>query len=146
MPAPASDSDTEPFDALLKNARLAEVLPDTWGAKVTPKEAVCPDAKVSGKEIPLTVNGVPVVMPAEVTVTDPLLALKVAVCLWLDPTVTFPKLMLAGLTASCPAVAVPPEPESGIERDGLAALDVIESAPLTAPLDVGANATLKVKL
>jgi hypothetical protein len=145
-PAPASEADTEPFDALLKNARLAEVLPEACGAKVTLKEAVCPEERVSGKEIPLTENGLPVVIPAEVTVTEPLLALKVALCFWFEPTVTFPKLMLAGLTASWPAVAVLPEPVSGIEREGLAAFEVIESAPLTVPLEVGANATLKVKL
>ena len=145
-PAPARDSETEPFVALLKNARLAEVLPEACGAKVTLNEVLCPEAIVTGKEIPLTENGDPVVMPAEVTLTEPLLALRVAVCFWLDPTVTFPKLRLTGLTASCPGVTVLPEPVSGIERLELAAFEVIERAPLTAPLDVGANATLKVKL
>ena len=122
------------------------MLPDAWGAKVTPKESVCPEAKVIGKEIPLTENGVPVVMPAEVTVTDPLLALRVAVCFWLDPTVTLPKLMLPGLTASCPAVTVVPEPVSGMDKEGLAAFEVIESAPFDVPVEDGANVTLKVKL
>jgi hypothetical protein len=134
------------LDALLKKASVEEVLPEACGAKVTLKEAVCPDAIVTGNEIPLTENGDPVVMPAEVTVTEPLLALNVAVCFWLDPTVTFPKFMLAGLTASCPAVAVVPDPLRGMERVGLAAFEVIESAPLVAPVDVGAKATLKVKL
>jgi hypothetical protein len=145
-PAPARDSDTEPFDALLKNANVEEVLPEACGAKVTLNEAVCPDAIVTGKEIPLTENGDPVVMPAEVTVTEPLLALNVAVCFLFDPTVTFPKFMLTGLTASCPAVTVPPDPARGIESVELAAFEVIEIAPLAEPVDVGAKTTLKVKL
>jgi hypothetical protein len=145
-PAPARDSETEPFDALLKKASVEEVLPEACGAKVMLNEAVCPEAIVTGKEIPLTENGDPVVMPAEVTVTEPLLALNVAVCFCVDPTVTFPKFMLAGFTASCPAVTVLPVPVRGIESGVLAAFEVIESAPLAEPVDVGAKATLKVKL
>jgi hypothetical protein len=140
------DSDTDPFEALLKKASVEEVLPEACGANVTLKEAVCPDAIVRGKEIPLTENGDPVVMPAEVTVTEPPLALSVAVCFWLDPTVTFPKFMLAGFTASCPAVTVVPDPLRGTERVGLAAFEEIASAPVAVPVEVGAKATLKVKL
>jgi len=97
------------------------------------------------KEIPVNENSVPV-LPAEDTVTEPLLALKVALCFWLEPTVTFPKLMLVGLTASWPGVTV--LPESGIEIEGLAAFELIESAPFIVPVDddKGANVTLKVKL
>jgi hypothetical protein len=145
MPVPPKDSATEPFRALLAKARVAEVVPDAFGAKVTLNGALCPEAIVSGKEIPLTENSVPVML-AEDTVTEPLLALKVAVCFWLDPTVTFPKLMLAGLTASWPGVTV--LPESGIETEELAAFELIESAPFIVPVDddKGANVTLKVKL
>jgi len=145
VPEPLKDSATEPLTALLAKVRVAEVLPDTFGAKITPNETLCPEAIVSGKEIPLNENSVPV-MPAEDTVTEPLLALKVALCFWLEPTVTFPKLMLVGLTASWPGVTV--LPESGIETEGLAAFELIESAPFIVPVDddKGANITLKVKL
>ena len=83
---------------------------------------------------------------AEDTVTEPMLALKVAVFFRLEPTVTFPKLMLAGLTANWPGVTV--LPESGIETEGLAAFELIESAPFIVPVDddKGANVTLRVKL
>ena len=145
VPAPLKDSATEPLTALLAKVRVAEVLPEACGANVTTNETVCPEAIVSGKEIPLNENSVPV-MPAEDTVTEPLLELKVAVCFRLEPTVTFPKLMLAGLTASWPGATV--LPESGIETEGLAAFELIESAPLIVPVDDdnGANVTLKVKL
>ena len=145
VPAPLKDSATEPLTALLANVSVAEVLPEACGANVTPNETLCPEAIVSGKEIPLNENSVPV-MPAEDTVTEPLLELKVAVCFRLEPTVTFPKLMLAGFTANRPGATV--LPESGIETDGFAALELIESAPLIVPVDddKGANVTLKVKL
>ncbi len=145
VPAPLKDSATEPLTALLAKVRVAEVLPDTFGANVTPNETLCPEAIVSGKEIPLNENSVPI-MPGEDSVTEPLLALKVAVFFRLEPTVTFPKLMLAGLTASWPGVTV--LPESGIETEGLAAFELIERAPLIVPVDddSGANVTLKVKL
>jgi hypothetical protein len=54
--------------------------------------------------------------------------------------------MLVGFTANCPAVTVLPDPVRGIESVVLAAFEVIEIAPLAEPVDVGANATLKVKL
>ena len=145
VPEPLKDSATEPLTALLANVRVAEALPEACGANVTPNEILCPEAIVSGKEIPLNENSGPV-LRAEDTVTEPLLALKVAVFFRLEPTVTFPKLMLAGLTASWPGVTV--LPESGIETEGLAAFELIESAPFIVPVDddKGANVTLKVKL
>jgi hypothetical protein len=116
VPVPPKDSATEPFMALLLKTRVADALPEACGAKVTLNEALCPDAIVSGEESPLTENSVPVML-AEDTVTGPLVAVNLAVCFWLDPTVTFPKLMLAGLTASWPGVTVLPEPVNGIERE-----------------------------
>ena len=145
VPAPLKDSVSEPLTALLAKVRVAEVLPDACGAKVTPKETLCPEAIVSGREIPLNENSVPV-MRAEDTETEPLLALNVAAFFRLEPTVTFPKLRLPGLTASWPGVTV--VPESGIETEELTAFELIESAPFMVPVDDdnGANVTLKVKL
>src|SRR6266550_2104839 len=138
VPAPLKDSATEPLTVLLAKVRVAEVLPEACGAKVTPNETLCPEVIVSGKEIPLNENSVPV-LRAEDTVTEPMLALKVAVFFRLEPTVTFPKLMLVGLTASWPGVTV--LPESGIETEGLAAFELIVRAPLIVPVedDNGAN-------
>ena len=145
VPAPLKDSATEPLTALLANVRVAEVLPEACGAKVTPNATLCPEAIVSGKEIPLNENSVPV-LRAEDTVTEPMLALKVAVFFRLEPTVTFPKLMLAGFTANRPGATV--LPESGIETEELAAFELIVRAPFIVPVedDSGANVTLKVKL
>jgi hypothetical protein len=145
VPVPPNDSATEPFMALLVKARVAKALPEALGAKVTLKEALWPEAIVSGKEIPLTENSVPVML-AEDTITGPLVAVSLAACLLLDPTVTFPKLMLAGLTASLPGVTALPEPVSGTEREELTAFELTDSAPFIVPVDEGAKLTLKVKL
>ena len=99
VPDPLSASETEPLEALLAKANVAEVAPDDWGLKVTLNDALCPEASVSGNEMPLTENSVPVILAEEIE-TEPLLALRVAVWLWLEPVVTLPKLMLEGLTES----------------------------------------------
>ena len=54
----------------------------------------------------------------------------------LFPTVTFPKLTLAGVAASAPAAR--PVPESGMLSGVFDALETRFSAPLTAPALVGA--------
>jgi hypothetical protein len=145
VPVPAKDSATEPFFALLVKASVAEALPEALGAKVTVKETLWPEAIVSGEEIPLTENSVPVML-AEDTVTGPFVVVNVAVCLWLEPTVTFPKLMLPGLTASLPGVTLLPEPVSGIEREGLTAFELTDRVPFIVPVEEDAKLTLKVTL
>ena len=54
-----------------------------------------------------------------------------------------PKLIVAGVTVSRPAVA--PVPAKGMMSDGVEGL-VASMLPLKAPADDGANVTLKVKL
>jgi hypothetical protein len=136
VPDPVNASETEPFEALLARVNVAEAEPDACGAKVTLNDALCPDAIVTGKDMPVTENSVPVMLPEE-TATEPLLAVRVAVCVFVEPVVTLPKLMLVGLTANWPAEVVPAEPLNGIETEGFAAFDVTESAPLVVPEDVG---------
>ena len=92
---------------MLTKARLAEAVPDACGEKMTLNDAVLPAAIVRGKEIPLTLNS-ELFPPIEETVTGALLALSVPVCAKVLPTVTLPKLMVAGVTASCPGAT--PEP------------------------------------
>ena len=82
---PPKDSATEPFIALLVKARVAEALPEALGVKVTLKEALWPEVIVSGKEIPLTENSVPVML-AEDTITGPLVAITLQpACCWIQP-------------------------------------------------------------
>jgi hypothetical protein len=60
------------------------------------------------------------------------------------PTVTLPKLKLAGLAVSEPGVT--PVPVNPTVRGELEASDVMVTLPLTAPAAWGAKATVKVVL
>ena len=60
------------------------------------------------------------------------------------PTITLPKLRLAGFDPKAPGVT--PVADRGIVRLGLEALEAIVMLPLTAPVDVGVNVALKVAL
>ena len=128
--------------ALLMKARLAEAVPEACGEKMTLNEAVLPAAMVRGSEIPLTLNS-ELFPPIDETVTGALLALSVPVCEKVLPTVTLPKLMVAGLTASCPGAT--PEPVRVTEKLGFDAFETMERAPLALPADVGVKLTEKVK-
>jgi hypothetical protein len=136
VPDPLNASETEPFEALLARVNVPEAAPEACGAKVAVNDALCPEASVTGKEMPVIENSVPVILPEEI-VTEPLLAVRVAVWVFLEPVVTLPKLMLVGLTASWPAGVVPAEPLKGIETEEFAAFDVTERAPVVVPEDVG---------
>ena len=78
VPVPVSDCVFVGLEALLTKLKLAEAVPDACGAKVTVKLAELPAAIVSGREMPLSVNS-ELVMLADYTVTDPVLALSVPV-------------------------------------------------------------------
>jgi len=60
------------------------------------------------------------------------------------PTVTLPKLRLAGFAPSVPGVT--PVPDKGMVSAGFEALDVIVMLPLTLPADDGANEMEKLAL
>jgi hypothetical protein len=140
---PDTDCTVGALEALLLNVRLADVPPVAAGANVTVNEVLLPAAIVIGKEAPVTENSDPLT-PTAVTVTEAPLALRFAVCCFVVPTTTLPKLMLDGFTASWPgAVAVP---LSVTERFGLEASEVIAIEPVALPAVLGAHTTLNVKL
>lgn len=132
------------FDASELTVTLPLLAPLDSGVKETLNVALCPAVNVTGAEIPLTLNPVPVtatceiemlVLPVFVTVSD-----KVLVC----AICTLPKLRLVGFDPSAPAVT--PVPDSGIFKFGFDAVEVMATLPLNAPAAVGANDTLKVVL
>ena len=63
---------------MLIKLKFAEAVPDACGAKVTVKLAEFPAGIVSGREMPLSVNS-ELVMLADDTVTEPVLAISVPV-------------------------------------------------------------------
>ena len=112
-----------------------------WPAalKLTVNDALCPAVRVSGSESPLTVNSEVLMLALETVMLDPV-AVSEAVKLLLCPTVTLPKLSVAGLTASWPGtVAVPARVMVSMESEasettdnrsgGAAAGSWIEAAP-----------------
>lgn len=99
---------------------------------------------MTGAEIPLKLNPVPLtatceieilVLPVLVTVSDRVLVC--AIC-------TLPKLRLVGFDPNAPTAT--PVPDSAIFKFGFDAVDVMATLPLAAPAAVGANDTLKVAL
>ena len=81
---------------------------------------------------------------ALVTVTLELPALSVPGWLWLDPTVTFPNVIVAGLMARPPWVM--PVPERDTAMVGSDAVLTTETVPLAAPPADGWKLTFKLRL
>ena len=81
---------------------------------------------------------------AEETVTEAPLAVRVPLSAEFDPTVTLPKLRLAGDTANWPAAV--PVPESAMLSVEFDALEATDRFPLAAPALVGAKVAVKVTL
>lgn len=128
---------------MLTNETASEAVPLDCGVKTTWNAALCPAARVSGKEIPLSVNSdVPKV--AEVMVTLAPLALIEAGMLAVCPTTTLPKLRLAGDASNCPTAA--PVPVMAIVSEVLDAFDVMTMLPVALPAVVGLKPVPKVKL
>ena len=131
---------------MLVKVRVALAAPVVAGLKVTVNGTLSPAGMVTGNERPLTLNTDSSLVLAAVTVTLAPLAVSVPDAVPLVPTTTLPTPRVVGLTASCPAAAAVPVPESGIVSVELEALDVMVTLPLALPVDVGANATLKLVL
>lgn len=94
--------------------------------------------------IPLTLNPEPVAEACVIVTLDPPELVKVSDAVWLVPDWTFPKLTLAGLAVSDPAVT--PVPESEMDREAFDALLVTARLPLAAPLVCGVKAMVKLAL
>ena len=99
------------FVASLAIVTLPVTVPATCGAKETLKPRPCPAAKVNGKVNPLRLNPVPVTLAWLTVIVVPPELVIVTSWVWVAPTCTFPKLTLAGVAASCPAMI--PVPETG---------------------------------
>jgi len=143
-PVPVNGTESVGFDPVELIPRLPVILPPVCGAKETLKVTLCAAARVSGRLIPPKLNPVPLGVIWEIVTPEP----PEFVIVWakevLLPTATLPKLKLAGLAVSWPAVM--PVPDSGTFRFGLDALDMMVIPPATLPEDVGTNVTLKFTL
>ena len=125
------------------NDRFPDAAPLALGVKVTVKEADEPPGIVAGSEIPDRANSL-FVMPDDETVTAAPVAFRVPLSEAPEPTATFPKLNVAGETASEPGAV--PVPESAMLRGELDASETIDTVPLAEPALVGAKITVNVTL
>src|SRR5208282_3735519 len=98
---------------------------------------------VAGRVIPESTNS-PLLLPAELTITDAPAAVRLPLSEELAPTVTVPKLSVVGETDNCPGAV--PVPESAMLSGEFDAVEAIESDPLAAPEPVGVNVAVKVTL
>ena len=99
MPLPLKASTAGELDALLANETLSDAVPLACGVNTTLTVALCPTVTVSGNETPLRVNS-EVLNPAEEIVTLAPVALNVALIVLFWPTMTLPKLRVAGETVN----------------------------------------------
>lgn len=143
VPVPLTGSFSVELDALLAMAIVSEAAPLDCGVNVTVNVALCPDAIVFGRVMPLIANSeVPGVR--DVTVTLPPVAVSVAVKGFDEFTDTLPKLSEVGFTPSCPTDV--PVPVSVNVRFATVALEVMTRLPFELPVLVGAKLMPKVKL
>lgn len=94
--------------------------------------------------MPLRLYPVPPMLTWEIVTLVPPVFVTVSDNDELFPTITLPKLRLAGLALSVPSVT--PVPDKGIVKVGFEPLDVMVTDPVALPAVVGANLTLNVAL
>lgn len=135
-PAPVAVNLLGELGALLAIVKVAEVEPLLFGLKLTTTEILCPAAKVFGRVRFVRVNSGFVVDAAEI-VTGAVPALNVAVCVEVDPTVTLPKLKLAGeIVRELPVLVALPDRAT----ETLLALDADTlKLPVKFPVVLGTN-------
>ena len=127
---------------LIVNVPLAA--PAVVGAKMALNVADCPALRVRGKFGPVKLNPLPEAAALD-TVTDaPPVFVTATETVLLLPTVTLPKLALAGFAVREPGASA--VPESAMLKGETDASETIASVPLAAPAVAGAKPTLKVTL
>ena len=94
---------------------------------------------MSGTLKAVRVNPVPVVVAWDKVKLVPPAFVRVADWLWLLPTCTLPKVIVAGLAARLPGLT--PAPVTAMVKLEFAALETSVTLPVTVPGDVGANVT-----
>jgi hypothetical protein len=144
LPVPESGIVRLGLEAFEVTVTLPLALPAEAGVNMTVKLALWPDVRVTGVEMPLKLNPVPLIATCEIVTLAPPVLVTVSNRDWLLPTVTLPKLRLVGFDPNVPGAT--PEPDNGIFRLGFEALEVILTLPLALPAEAGVNVTVNVAL
>jgi hypothetical protein len=142
-PAPLRATVAGELLALLATLMAPVEAPVAAGAKVAEKALDWPAARVRGNARPLRLKPVPLAVAAvTVTAAEPVLV-SVTLCVELPPTITFPKLMLAGEALSC---RLEPDPLKAMVVGESVAVLVTATLPLALPALVGANVAFSATL
>lgn len=143
-PSPLSPIVVGEFVALLVTLALPVTIPTVFGANVTSTIAVCPGASTVPLFKPLVVIPAPLgVIPESVMLEVPVFFKATAKVCEL-PTVSFPKLKLAGVAVIVRVVATSPVPFTPIVHVLFAALLLNKTVPVTYPVTVGAYLNVKL--
>jgi hypothetical protein len=129
---------------LVKKETFAEAVPVAVGEKVMVNGMLCPDAIVSGRLSPPSVNAALLEL-AEERVTLPPDAVTLPLWLWLLPIVTEPKLIEPGVTPTV-LLELAPVPDRATVAVGSEAFELSERVALAVPTTVGENTTDKLTL
>ena len=124
VPVPAIASVIDDGVASLENVSVPLAAPVACGLKVTVNSALWPAAIVRGREMPLRAKR-ELLLLAEVTVTSPPVAARLAVAVPLVPTPTLPTFKVVGVTVNCAVccdeafavglLAMPEPPQPSVE-------------------------------
>lgn len=131
----------DPFEVIVT---LPLALPAAVGVNFTLNVALWPEVSVTGAVIPLRLKPVPLMLTCEIVTLAPPVFVTVSDSELLLPTVTLPKLRLAGFAPRVPGAT--PVPDKPIASVGFEAFEVSVTAPLALPAAVGVNTTLKLVL
>ena len=142
-PVPLAVSEIE-LEPPVKKEMLVEAVPVAVGAKVTVKGTICPAAIATGKASPPSVNW-ELLELADERVTLPPVAVRLPFWGLVVPTVTVPKLIETGVSASVP-VAVVAVPDRATATEGSDASELRARVAEAVPATVGANTTDKLAL
>src|SRR5260370_7376365 len=141
MPVPVNCSTVVESSALLMNLAWPEAVPDAFGLNRTVTTMLFPAGIVTGRVSPSRVNS-ELVDPSDEMVTEAFEAVRVAGSLALNPSATFPKLSVAGVTTSCaPVVEYTPVPATCMLRGEFMALLPIVRVASVHHLAVGLKTT-----
>lgn len=143
-PVPTRGTEMLGLFALLDTAILPLSVPLAGGVKLALKVTLCPAGRLIGMLTPLTLKPVPDAATCETWTAVVWLLVKVKGDVLVLLTVTVPKFIEAGLTASCPELA--PVPARETERLGLFALLVTAILPLSVPPAGGVKLAFNVTL
>lgn len=137
-PVPTSASDCGEFGPLSVKEISPAAAPEAVGVNCTLKDTLCPAPMVAGFESPLIPKGAPLTVAG--LIVRLMFPVFVSFTVWLElcPTVTLPKLTVAGVMVRLACIPVPVRVTVRGEFDA-SLVTVIE--PLIAPEACGANWT-----